>query len=199
MSSPSIRAIPEVLNQILLDNNIEACHLLGVSMGSLVAQAFADRYPDRIKSVIIVGGYSIHKSNEQILKGQKKEGLKWLLYILFSMKKFRNYVTTVSCHTDSGHNLFARGVQHFSRRSFSAMAGMNSFFIKKETPMPYPLLIIVGVYDQQLILEASVELHTLEEQSQRVVIPGAGHCANVDAPSEFNHAVENFLSNIRVT
>ncbi|WP_229521529.1 alpha/beta fold hydrolase [Paenibacillus monticola] len=79
------------------------------------------------------------------------------------------------------------------------MAGMNSFFIKKETPMPYPLLIIVGVYDQQLILEASVELHTLEEQSQRVVIPGAGHCANVDAPSEFNHAVENFLSNIRVT
>ncbi len=192
-SNVTIKDMPEFLNLILFDNKIEFCHLLGVSMGSLVAQAFADRYPDRVKSVIIVGGYSIHKANERVLKGQKKEGLKWILYLIFSMKKFRNYVISVSCHTDSGRDTFAQGIKHFRRRSFSAMAGMNTFFINKDTPMPYPLLIIVGEHDRKLVQEASVELHEIEQQSQLVLLPGAGHCANIDAPNEFNKVVENFI------
>jgi 3-oxoadipate enol-lactonase len=193
-SKVTIKDTPEILNQILFDNNIEACHLVGVSLGSLVAQAFADRYPDRVKSVIIVGGYSIHKANKRVLKGQRKEGLKWILYILFSMKKFKDYVISVSCRTDLGRDMFAQGIQHFRRRSFSLMAGMNTFFINKDTPMPYALLIVVGEHDRKLVQEAAVELHELEKKSQLVLLPGAGHCANVDAPNEFNRVVGNFLS-----
>lgn len=193
-SKITIKEIPDVINQILFDNSIDACHLLGVSMGSLVAQAFADRYPERVKSVCIVGGYSIHKANERIMKAQRREGLKWMLYFLFSMKKFRAYITTVSCHTDSGRALIAQATQHFRRKSFSAMSGMNTFFIKKDTPMPYPLLIVLGEHELKIILEGANELHALEKQSQLMVLPGAGHCANVDTPDAFNHALEHFLS-----
>jgi 3-oxoadipate enol-lactonase len=192
-SKITLEDMPEILNLILIENDISACHLLGVSMGSLVAQAFAERYPDRVKSVIIVGGYSIHKANTRILKAQKSEGLKWIFYILFSMKKFRSYVTSVSCHTDRGRDLFARGAESFRRRSFVAMDGMKTFFTNTETPMSYSLLIIVGEYDHKLIQEGAIEWHELEKHSQLVIVPSAGHCANVDAPNEFNQVVENFL------
>jgi 3-oxoadipate enol-lactonase len=192
----TLTEMPEIINQLLLENDIVDCHILSVSMGSLVAQAFADRYPDRVKSIIIVGGYSIHKANERVLKKQRSEGLKWIKYILFSMKKFRAYLTSASCHTEQGRAVFANGVQHFTRKSFAAMAGMNAFFIKKDTPMPYPLLIVVGEHDLKLIQEAARELHELELHSELVLMPRAGHCANIDAPSEFNHIVDNFLSTI---
>ncbi len=193
-SKVTLGDMPEILNQILNENDIVACHLLGVSMGSIVAQAFAERYPDRVKSVIIVGGYSIHKANEPILKAQRREGFKWIMYILYSMKKFRSYVTSVSCHSDLGRDMFSRGIQHFRRRSFTAMAGMNAFFTNKNTPMTYPLLIIIGEHDLKLVQDAAFELHALEKHSQLVLLTGAGHCANVDAPNEFNNVVENFLS-----
>lgn len=193
-SDVTLREMPDILNQILYENDITACHLIGVSLGSLTAQAFADRYPDRVKSVIIVGGYSIHKANERVLKAQRREGLKWILYILFSMKKFRSYITSVSCHTDLGRDMFTRGIQRFGRRSFSAMGGIKTFFVNKNTPMPYPLLIIVGEHDLKLIRDAAIELHELEKDSQLVLLPRAGHCANVDASHEFNSIVENFLS-----
>ncbi|OBZ13184.1 alpha/beta fold hydrolase [Bacillus sp. FJAT-26390] len=190
----SIKDMPEIINQLLSENGILACHLLSVSMGSLVAQAFADRYPDRVKSVIIVGGYSIHKANERVLKSQRSEGFKWILYILFSMRKFRSYVSAFSCCTDQGRAVFARGAKHFNRKSFSAMAGMNTFFIKKNTPMPYPLLIVIGEHDLELIQAAARELHRLELHSELVFMPGAGHCANVDAPHVFNLLACHFLT-----
>lgn len=186
--------MPEILSQILFENNITSCHLLGVSLGSLVAQAFADRYPAQVKSVIIVGGYSIHKANERILKAQKKEGLKWGLYLLFSMKKFRKYVVSVSCHTEHGRHVFDRAIQKFSRRSFAAMSGMNSFFINKNNPVPYPLMIIVGEHDLELAKGAAIELHQLESHSQYAYLQKAGHCANVDSPHEFNEVMKAFLS-----
>jgi pimeloyl-ACP methyl ester carboxylesterase len=192
----SIKDMPEIINQLLLENNIQACHLLSVSMGSLVAQAFADRFPNRVNSVIVIGGYSIHKANERVLKSQRNEGLKWIMYLLFSKRKFRSYVSAFSCCTDQGRALFAKGAEHFTRKSFSAMAGMNTFFIKKDTPVPYPLLIVIGEHDLGIIQEAAQELHLLEPQSQLVLMPGAGHCANVDAPNAFNLIADNFLSAI---
>ncbi|USB32300.1 alpha/beta hydrolase [Paenibacillus sp. YPG26] len=195
-SKVTLQDVPELLHQILSEHQIRDCHLLGVSAGSLAAQAFADRYPHEVKSVTIVGGYSIHKANEAVLKGQRKEGLRWLLYMLQPLRKFREYVTSVSCHTAECKVLFAQGSQHFRRRSFRSMAGMNTFFISKDTPMPYPLLIVVGEFDLPIILTAADELHQLEMNSRLVQLPGAGHCANADMPYEFNKAVEHFLSEI---
>ncbi|MCL6604424.1 MAG: alpha/beta fold hydrolase [Paenibacillus sp.] len=196
-STVILKDMPEIIHEILLANNISSCHVLGVSLGSLVAQAFADRYPNQVRSVIILGGYSIHKANARVLKAQGKEGLKWLLYILFSMKKFKRYATTVSCYTDSGRERFSQGNQYITRKSFLAMSGTKSFFIKKDSPMPYPLLIVVGEHDLQLVHEVAMEWHELEPSSQLVLLRGAGHCANVDTPKEFNEIVAEFLEIIK--
>ncbi|GLX66455.1 alpha/beta fold hydrolase [Paenibacillus glycanilyticus] len=190
----TIKDMPDIISGILADNHIESCHLLGVSLGSLVAQAFADRYPQQVQSVIIVGGYSIHKANKRIRKEQLMEGLKWLGYILFSMTRFKQYVLKASCYTEEGRRLFDQGIRHFRRQSFQAMSGMGSFFTDRWKPMPYPMLLLVGEHDRDLIHEAANLLHQLEPRSRLVVLPGAGHCANADRPEAFNQVVGDYLS-----
>jgi len=193
-ASVSLRDMPEICARIAAENGIERCVVMGVSLGALVAQAFADRCPDIVDSVVIVGGYSIHKANEAVLKAQRKEGFKWLLYVLFSLDKFKRYVLRVSCHTERGRAKLEPGLLRFQRKSFASMGGMTTLLRKTAEPMPYSLLIVVGEHDQKLAHDAAAQLHGLEPRSELVVIPDAGHCANVDQPEAFNRILRRHLS-----
>jgi pimeloyl-ACP methyl ester carboxylesterase len=185
--------MPEILSGILKENGIEKVHVIGVSLGSLVAQGFAEKYPDFVTSVTIVGGYSIHKANEDIVKAQRKEMFKWLFKLIFSMPKFKEYVVQTSVHTEKGKELFRKGISKFSRKSFRGMQGMNRIFTKKAEPVNYPLLIICGEHDIDLAKRAGKRLEEIEPSSKFVLVKRAGHCVNVDAPENFNQLLEGFL------
>jgi len=192
-TSVTLRDMPEILRTLLDEHRILSAHLLGVSLGSLAAQRFAALHPERVRSVTIVGGYSIHKGYEPVVKAQRKEGLKWLFY-MFSMNRFREYVSGVSCWTESARQRFKHMSCRFTRGSFAAMAGANDMFSPQEAPVSYPLQIIAGQHDLPIILDASRRLHEAEPHSRLLLLPDAGHCANMDAPVAFNKAVLDFLS-----
>lgn len=185
--------MPEILSGILKENGIEKVHVIGVSLGSLVAQGFADKYPESIHSVTIVGGYSIHKDNEDIMKAQRKEMFKWLFKLIFSMPKFKEYVVQTSVYTETGRELFRNGISKFSRKSFRGMQGMNRIFTKKAEPVNYPLLIICGEHDIDMAKRAGKRLEKNEPSSRFVLVKDAGHCVNVDVPDDFNQLLEEFL------
>ncbi|MBO9596474.1 MAG: alpha/beta hydrolase [Cohnella sp.] len=193
----TLKDAPAIIESILLENGIGECHLIGVSLGGLVAQAFADRYPERVRSVTVVGGYSIHRPSDKIKKAQRREALKWLFYIAFSMRKFKSYVLSVSCFTKQGRSLFERGIRRFERKSFAAMSGIDRLFRSKDTAVAYPLFIMAGEHDLPLALETAEEWHAVEPNSELDVIAGAGHCANADKPEAFNERMLTFLLNVR--
>lgn len=56
-----------------------------------------------------------------------------------------------------------------------------------------PTLLLYGEYDQRSPLHVARELHSMIPASTLVVIPGAGHMVNVEAPDAFNTAVRYFL------
>ncbi|WP_164779795.1 alpha/beta fold hydrolase [Paenibacillus kobensis] len=195
-TSVTMDQMPAIVQQLLAQHGIDHCHLIGVSMGSLVAQAVADRHPELVRSVTIVGGYSIHKANKHILKMQRRESMRWLLFILFSMKRFRSYVTTVSCRSEQGQAIFAEAMKRFNRSSFTAMSGMNRLFVPSDKPVTYPLHIMYGEYDLPIAKDAAVSLHELEPESKLTMLQGAGHCANLDEPLSFNDAAEHFIRSV---
>lgn len=63
------------INQILIRENIEKVHIVGVSMGSLLAQDFAMKFPSKTLSVTALGGYDINSIYPEINKAQRKEML----------------------------------------------------------------------------------------------------------------------------
>ncbi|MFD0673563.1 alpha/beta fold hydrolase [Cohnella sp. GCM10027633] len=192
----AMKDAPDIVARVLRENGIDSAHLIGVSLGSLVAQAFADKYPESTRSVAAVGGYSIHRPIARVIKAQRKEAFKWLLYVVFSMRKFRSYVLKVSCFTEQGRALFERGIARFARKSFASMAGMNKLFRRSNAPVPYPLLIVVGEHDMPLARAAAADWHTAEPDAEYALIAGAGHCANADAPEAFNAIVYRFVSSV---
>ena len=58
-----------------------------------------------------------------------------------------------------------------------------------------PTLVVVGAEDGQFLAAADVMERRIP-RAQKVVLEGAGHAANLDAPAEFNAAVSDFLGQL---
>ena len=56
-------------------------------------------------------------------------------------------------------------------------------------------LVVVGSEDAQFLAAADVMTERIPG-ARKVVLAGAGHAANIDAPEEFNAAVSDFLGRL---
>jgi 3-oxoadipate enol-lactonase len=184
----------EHIAEIMNSAGIKSAHLVGVSMGSLIAQYFALKHPERILSLTVLGGYSINKKNKELAKAQRKEIFKWLFKMIFSMDAFRKYVASVSLIDKVEQAHFFESASLFKRKSFVVMSGLGKIISQRENGLQkYPLLILVGEKDQALALKASAEWHNEIKDSKFYIIEKAGHCANMDNPAKFNEILLNFI------
>ncbi|GBU08522.1 hypothetical protein AwDysgo_18530 [Bacteroidales bacterium] len=74
--------------EIMKEENFESAHLVGVSMGALIAQYFPLNYPQKTKSLTALGAYDINISDSRFSKSNKINSLKMAVKILFSMDSF---------------------------------------------------------------------------------------------------------------
>jgi pimeloyl-ACP methyl ester carboxylesterase len=190
-----IDSTPEQLKRIMEVEKFEKAHLIGVSLGSLLAQYFALKYPDYVSSIVATGGYNINDTNEEINKAQKDSIKKCLWLALTSMNKFRHFVAGQAVHHPENKELYYRMAQGFIRKSFVGMAGLNKVVCeRKDIPCNYPLLLLCGELDSDLAKKAALQWHQNTPGSKYQLIPDAGHTANMDNPTVFNQLVLDFLS-----
>lgn len=189
----TVEATADLLAQILPAEGHAWAHLVGVSLGSLIVQYFASRFPEMTKTVAVVGGYSIFGDHSAIAKAQRGEMLKWLFLALFSMDRFRRYVASGTNVVEAEREVFYRAAQGFTRRSFRVMLGMQKVLDKADRTLPQPLLILVGEHDLPVIRRHAEAWRARQPQAELHVIPAAGHCANMDNPQAFNGVLSRFL------
>ncbi len=194
-SSLNLGMVPSLINEILGQLYISKVHVLGVSLGSLIGQGLADQFPQLVQSLTVVGGYSIHKDNEDVLRAQQKEMLRWVFYLIFSMKKFRNHLVEVSASSPEGRKYMSSGVSKISRSTFLTMNGMNSLFRKTDEDKTYPLLVAVGEYDQPIAHTSAQKLSALPH-AKYYLVKEAGHCANIDNYKDFNANYLDFIKSL---
>jgi len=184
------------LLKIISNENIEKAHLVGVSLGSLMAQHFAISHPNNTISVTVVGGYNINTKNHEVNKAQQKEGLKWMIKALFSMNSFHKYVASITVLNEDSKAEVYKIAKGFSRKSFLYMQGVkNIIAYRKNAKITCPLNIITGQKDIDLTHRMSKLFHESIPQSQFHIIENAGHCANMDNAEEFNRVLAYFLRN----
>ena len=141
-----------LIAEIIAAEGHTQAHLVGVSLGSLMAQAVAHRYPQRVKSVTVTGGYSIFGDNSAITKAQNREIVKAFFLMLFWMDGFRRYVVKNTNVVAAEQEVFYRAMQKFTRRSLPVMSGMGKILDKTPHTLPQPLLIVTGEHDLPIIL-----------------------------------------------
>ena len=181
------------VDAILDQHGVQACHLLGVSLGALVAQAFASAHPQRTLSVTSVGGYSIHKNYASLQKAQNQEISSWLFKLIFNMKGFREYIARQSTYHQAAYQRMLTYTQLFSRKSIRYLQGMGKLFTPNDAPIPYRLLIVYGDHELEIALEHGQQWAALEPNARLEIIADAGHCANMEQPQAFNAIFREFL------
>ena len=194
-SKDKITATVTHISEILRVENQDKAHIAGVSLGSLIAQDFAIKYPEKVLSLTGLGGYNINKEQKEINKAQRSEMSKWLFKMIFSMNAFRRYVATTTVIESTEQVRYYESARLFTRKSFTVMSGLDSLIHEREViQRKYPILVLVGKKDVELAIKSAKQWHEDELDSEFYVIEQAGHCANMDNAEKFNKILMNFIA-----
>lgn len=192
--SDSIEKMSDWINQIFIKHKISAAHFVGVSLGSVFIQDFANKYDEKVLSLACFGGYNINDFDFKRQKANSKGQMKMMLKAMFSVKWFAKENKKISAYTEQAKDEFYKLNIQFNKKSFIYLAKLNKFInrfpIKKRC---YPLLIGCGEFDIPMELEI-VNEWAAKENCQHAIIQEAGHCCNMDNSKTFNSILEKFWS-----
>ncbi|BAU52627.1 alpha/beta fold hydrolase [Mucilaginibacter gotjawali] len=193
---PSQFTIEDHANDILgiMDHfGIEKAHLLGVSMGSYIAQLVAIRAPDRIDKLILTVTKSngltssvqrLFKENEAEIKGLDMHStiVKLLKYMVYDPELMKNHLeifeTTLSPEQFDATN---KAIGAFDFRKDLSM-------IKAKT------LVISGKYDGLNPPADGKEVASLIKNARFVEMKYSGHAPMFEEPKTYLDIVEHFLA-----
>ncbi len=175
---------------------IEKCHLLGLSVGCIVARTISKLYPTRIKKVVLAGAItrlnikmrillSIADTFKRIIPFQF---LKWaLVQFLIPQKRYR-----------TSNHIAYRLSDTFGFQSFLQwMTLLNRIhdFLSEifERPIDVPTLYMMGVDDLVFLKQAELTIKKNPHCNTLVVVPNAGHGCNIDNKDFFNKVSIEYL------
>jgi len=189
----SINKMSAWINGILKEEHIGKIHLVGVSLGAVLAQDFANKYPHAVQSLACFGGYDINNFDAKMQKENSAAQSLMMLKALFSMKRFARSNKKISAYTKQAQDDFYDMNIEFTKKSFMYLATLNTMVNACRTARrEYPLLIGCGQHDIPSELSAVEMWKKNESECKTVVFEGAGHCVNMDAPQQFNKTLEEF-------
>jgi len=180
--------------QALLDTlNISRAHLVGVSMGGMVAQEFVVNYPDRAISLVIVDSLSgVKKPVERFNASLAAFLLKVFPAKLQAFMIHNSYQRMH--HEDVGEYFEDRLLHMDSRWLLSARLEVNQFNIFKDLPdVNIPTLVLVGDAFGNLAINMARATADTIPRAQFQVLKGGGDPSNLLVPEIFDHAVIEFL------
>lgn len=189
----SIEKMSAWISDILKAEKIDQVHIAGVSLGAVLAQDFANKYPKSVKSLACFGGYDINHFDVTMQKENSASQMLMMFKALFSIKWFAKANKKISAYTVQAQNDFYDMNVQFQKKSFMCLASLNRMVNVCQTGQrAYPLLIGCGKFDIPMELEAIKMWKDREPQCKVALFENAGHCVNMDAPHIFNAAMEEF-------
>jgi 3-oxoadipate enol-lactonase len=184
------------LAALLAHLGIERAHVLGISYGGEVAQAFALQYPAQVRSLILCDTVSeIGPELRLIVEGWKaaaESGDADLVFLVtvpwnFSPQFIATQGAVLTAARARYRHIDLRAVARLS----DAFAGVD--FTGRLEEIAAPTCIVVGELDLIKGPRYSAILHQAIRGSELHTIAGAGHATCWENPARFNTIVLDFL------
>lgn len=189
--------MPEIILAIFKKENIKKAHFLGISEGSLIAQAFAEIYPGMTKSLVTISSYSIFFETYKVIKAENKfENIKLFFLWLFAFRQYKKHLINKSAFTEKGKTLFRNSMESFKRRSVFSKKGFNRFYSLEKSNHIYPSYIVCGNEDYNVIKDASIQY---EQRLPKTILEGFSKAKQVvflDNPRLFVDRIKSFIFEI---
>jgi len=188
-SAYSEKATVDDAAAILRHLGIETAVIGGLSLGGYMSLAFNLAYPSMVRALMLFDtgpGYKNAVAREGWNETATKRATTFEEKGLDALG--RSAEVRVSQHTS------AQGLANAAR---GMLAQFDSRIIESLPNITVPTLVLVGENDQPF-LGATEYMAAKIPGSTKVMIPDAGHAANIDQPAAFNAAVESFLASLKL-
>ncbi len=181
---------------------VESAHVVGASMGGVIAQIIGVLHPDRTRSLVLACTACRHHRwrrdllaewRESVAKDgmaalASNEGLQWLV----GPRLVRRFGVVI--------NVLARVVLSTNAKAFAgqidAILDAPDELRELLPNIGVPTLIITGSQDSLTPVADGEELAELIPTSRFIVVSGAAHGVMAEAPGAFNNAVLAFLAEV---
>lgn len=184
---------------------IDSAHIFGHSMGGLIAQQFALRYPGRLKSLILAstgfgGPHAVRSNNpefssiwERVQSLPLRESVVESLRLLFSQEFIdkephfiKEYIAKVTEHPAPPHVMARQGQAVMAHDTYERLPEIKA-----------PTLVITGDADMFGPAENSSIMASRIPGAELVILKNMGHGFMFEAEDEFNRIMLDFLSRHR--
>ncbi|MDO9534991.1 MAG: alpha/beta hydrolase [Bacillota bacterium] len=191
----NISKTADYISKLLEIEAINKIHLVGISIGAVLIQDFANKFPDKVASLCCIGGYDINNFDPELQKENSGEQVKMMLKAIISIKWFAKSNKLISAVTTEAQEKFYQMNIRFKKRSFMYLAELTKLVNRfKTTNCNYPVMIGCGKYDNPMAIKAANMWHEREPKCKMIVFENAGHLVNMDTPQEFNENLIRFLT-----
>lgn len=196
----------EDLHGVLDHLGLEQAHIVGCSMGGYAALIFGLRYPQRCRSLVIVGcGYGSdadrsvwERDVEQVAERFEREGMGTgadfyargptrVQFIDKDPRGWQEFYDQFAASSAIGHAQTMRGVQRMRPSVPQLEPQMRQLTV--------PTLIMTGDEDEPC-LEPGLVMKRAIPAAALVVMPRCGHAINLEDPDAFNAHLDDFFATV---
>jgi pimeloyl-ACP methyl ester carboxylesterase len=191
----TFEAVTKDIIEVLEYLRIPPAHLMGVSLGTILARQLAEIAPHRVKSMVLAGAVTRlnFTSRLLVLLGNTFKSIipyMWL-YSLFA------WIIMPRRHHAESRNLFIREARRLCQKEFIRWFKLTKdinpilrYF--KERDLSIPTLYIMGEEDL-MFLESVKKIVREHKLSLLNIVKDCGHVVNVEQPETFNKLSLQFL------
>lgn len=192
----SITQFAKDVAALLSELNIAPVHLVGISMGGMVAFEFAIRFPDSLKSLVIINSYP-----ETRIENVKELLLAWRRFLLLDVLGVKRMGAVLASHLfPEQEDLRMKFVKRWAendkrayRESLRAIIGWDVEYQINEIKCP---TLVVASDADYFPLEEKQAYVEMMPNAKLVVIENARHAVTAQKSGQFNQILDEFLAEI---
>lgn len=185
--------------EVLDYEKVKASHFIGISLGTILIRNLAEKYSDRVRSMVMGGAIMKLNLRSQILM-RLGVVFKSIVPYIWLYKFFAFVIMPNKNHRES-RSLFVREAKKLYQKEFIRWFKLTSeinpllrFF--RAVDVKIPTFYIMGGEDY-LFLPTIRKVVNSHVESTLFVIEDCGHVVNVEEPIVFNERVISYLQNVK--
>ncbi len=195
----SLEQLADDVHGLYASLGIKHSHWMGLSMGGMIGQAFALKYPGVFQSMILADTTSRQPANGAALWGERiqtarTKGMEPLVegtlarwftdgYRATQPEAMAKIAAVIRATPPAGYAGCCTGISKID-------------LTDRLKEIKCPTLVLVGEQDFGTPVAASQAIHANLPGAELVVIPSAAHISNIEQPAIFNIVVRDFLTRV---
>jgi len=193
----TLELLADDLFALLKEKKIATTHYCGLSMGGMIGQTFALKYPGMFQTLTLADTTSKYPAEawplwQERIKTAEAKGMEPLAQATLERWFTEPFRKSDAAAVEKVRKLILATPVAGYAGCCHAIPKINLTARLKD--IRCPILVIVGADDPGTPVAMAQEIHANAPGSKLVVLPQAAHLANLEQPAGFTRALEDFLS-----